>query len=122
MPIYEYECLKCSKTFEKVQKITAPAEATCVSCGSTEVKRLISRSNFVLKGSGWYVTDYANRSKNRESSTSESGKSSKASPSAATEKSKPQESSASESGKSSKASSGDSGEKSEHKPSQSKAA
>ncbi|HUY19801.1 MAG TPA: zinc ribbon domain-containing protein [Candidatus Binataceae bacterium] len=61
MPIYEYKCAKCG-TFEIVQRITEPALRKCPTCKS-KVERLMSRTSFVLKGSGWYVTDYARAKK-----------------------------------------------------------
>ncbi|HDO35257.1 MAG TPA: zinc ribbon domain-containing protein [Nitrospirae bacterium] len=57
MPIYEYVCLSCEKHLEAVQKFSDPPLSTCPECGG-ELKKLISASSFVLKGSGWYVTDY----------------------------------------------------------------
>jgi len=64
IPTYEYKCSACGIEFEKEQRISEPAEAECPACGSTETKRLISLSSFVLKGTGWYVTDYARKSGN----------------------------------------------------------
>jgi putative FmdB family regulatory protein len=57
MPIYEYRCLDCGHQFELMQKFSDPPVETCTSCSGT-VQKLISRSAFHLKGSGWYVTDY----------------------------------------------------------------
>ena len=57
MPIYEYECSKCKKTFEVFQKITEEPLTKCKFCEG-KVHRLISQCSFHLKGSGWYVTDY----------------------------------------------------------------
>ena len=57
MPIYEYECTKCNEQFEVMQKITDDPLTKCSSCGG-ELKKLITNTSFVLKGSGWYVTDY----------------------------------------------------------------
>jgi putative FmdB family regulatory protein len=60
MPIYEYKCNKCG-VFEVMQKITEAPLKKCPTCkGKTE--RLISSTSFVLKGSGWYATDYAKKS------------------------------------------------------------
>ena len=61
MPIYEYECESCGKVIEKWQKITEPPLKTCEHCGG-KVHKLVSMSSFHLKGSGWYVTDYAKKS------------------------------------------------------------
>ena len=57
MPIYEYECTQCSKHFEIMQKISDDTLTRCRDCGG-ELKKLITNTSFVLKGSGWYVTDY----------------------------------------------------------------
>jgi putative FmdB family regulatory protein len=57
MPIYEYRCLDCGHQFELMQKFSDPPAEACTSCSGT-VQKLISRSAFHLKGSGWYVTDY----------------------------------------------------------------
>jgi len=58
MPIYEYQCEKCSEVFELFESINSKNETRkCSKCGG-EARRIISLSNFQLKGSGWYVTDY----------------------------------------------------------------
>ena len=61
MPIYEYRCEKCG-TFEVTQKITDKPFTRCPRCKS-KVKKLISNTSFQLKGTGWYVTDYARKEK-----------------------------------------------------------
>jgi len=63
MPIYEYECKKCGVVFEMMQAISAKPLKTCMGIGCNEkedgeVQRLISKSGFVLKGSGWYTSEY----------------------------------------------------------------
>jgi len=73
MPIYEYECKKCGHQTEVWQKFSDSPLTKCELCNG-RMKKLISQSSFHLKGSGWYVTDYA--SKNRVSAR-ESGKSDK---------------------------------------------
>ncbi len=57
MPIYEYQCTECSKKIEVMQKMTDDPLKECGSCGG-ELKKLITSTSFVLKGEGWYVTDY----------------------------------------------------------------
>ncbi len=61
MPIYEYQCTKCGEVFEAFQKITDEPLTSCKFCNS-KVEKLISHSSFQLKGSGWYLTDYARKS------------------------------------------------------------
>jgi len=65
MPVYEYRCEKCRKEFEIEQKISEEPIKKCPKCGG-KVTRLISNTSFVLKGSGWYVTDYARKGKTEE--------------------------------------------------------
>jgi putative FmdB family regulatory protein len=61
VPIYEYKCTKCGEIFEAFQKITDEPVSQCKFCNA-KVEQLISHSSFQLKGSGWYLTDYAKRS------------------------------------------------------------
>jgi len=61
MPFYEYECTKCHFHTEVLQKISDPPVSKCEKCKG-KMKKLISQSTFHLKGSGWYVTDYASKS------------------------------------------------------------
>ena len=60
MPIYEYSCSKCDSVIERIQKFSDPLLKKHEGCGGTLTK-LISQSSFHLKGSGWYVTDYASK-------------------------------------------------------------
>lgn len=61
MPLYEYECEGCGRRFELIQKFSDPPTAACVDCGGS-AQRLLSAPAIQFKGSGWYVTDYANKS------------------------------------------------------------
>jgi putative FmdB family regulatory protein len=67
MPIYEYKCNKCG-VFEVMQGIKESALRKCPTCKG-KVERQISRGSFILKGSGWYATDYAKKSTSSESSS-----------------------------------------------------
>jgi putative FmdB family regulatory protein len=58
MPIYEYRCHDCEQIFEEWQKDFTERSVDCPVCGN-RAERIISNTSFVLKGSGWYVTDYA---------------------------------------------------------------
>ena len=61
MPIYEYQCPKCGNIFEEWAKASeAHKEEPCPQCGALS-PRIISRTSFVLKGDGWYVSDYGYR-------------------------------------------------------------
>lgn len=58
MPAYDYRCTACGNRFEKQQRITEPAGASCPSCASAHCERLITGGTFHLKGRGWYASDY----------------------------------------------------------------
>lgn len=60
MPIYEYECLNCGKMHEALRKFSDKPLSKCPKCGGT-LKKLISNTSFILKGTGWYKTDYASK-------------------------------------------------------------
>ena len=62
MPIYEYECPKCGRIVEVIQKFSDKPLTKCKHC-SGKLHKLVSQSSFHLKGTGWYVTDYAGKSK-----------------------------------------------------------
>ncbi|MDL2268503.1 zinc ribbon domain-containing protein [Desulfosarcina sp. OttesenSCG-928-A07] len=62
MPLYEYQCASCGKIEEAIQKFSDAPLTTCKYC-SGNLNKLISHSSFHLKGTGWYVTDYSNKSK-----------------------------------------------------------
>ncbi len=62
MPIYEYECETCQHRFEVRQKFADAPIETCCQCGK-RVRKLISASGLMFKGTGWYVTDYSNKLK-----------------------------------------------------------
>lgn len=65
MPIYEYQCDQCGKIEEAIQKISDKPLTQCSHC-SGKLNKLISQSSFHLKGTGWYVTDYAGKSPKQE--------------------------------------------------------
>ena len=64
MPTYEYECDRCKRTFEVRQRISEPPLTTCDQCGGA-VHRLLAPAAFILKGAGWYVTDYPSESRKK---------------------------------------------------------
>jgi len=76
MPLYEYECDACGGRFEVIQKFSETTEQ-CRKCGKGPVRRLMSSPAIQFKGSGWYVTDYAQKGKSGSESSGESGSSGK---------------------------------------------
>ena len=64
MPTYEYGCSKCGREFEVRQRISEAPLTVCEACGGA-LKRLLSAAPFILKGEGWYVTDYPSESRKK---------------------------------------------------------
>lgn len=64
MPTYEYQCEQCGRQFEVRQRITDAPLASCDACGGP-VRRLLSPAPFILKGQGWYVTDYPSEARKK---------------------------------------------------------
>lgn len=61
MPIYEYACPHCQKSFEEwLKSDDAAEEHPCPDCGQS-ARRMISNTTFILKGGGWYVTEYGHK-------------------------------------------------------------
>ena len=89
MPTYEYQCEKCQRVFEVRQRITEAPLSTCQVCGG-RVKRLLSPAPFILKGEGWYVTDYPSEARKKamdaEKKTPSNGSADKADKPAAADK------------------------------------
>ena len=92
MPIYEYECDKCRVTFEAIQAISAKPLKTCQGLGCNDkdngkVRRLVSASGFILKGSGWYTSEYPSEARKKgweqESKQGKAGSSSEKTPASA---------------------------------------
>jgi putative FmdB family regulatory protein len=77
MPTYEYKCDACGHTFERFQSITADPIKRCPECGKAKVRRLIGTgAGLIFKGSGFYITDYRDKSYT-DQAKSESGGDSK---------------------------------------------
>lgn len=76
MPIYEYKCMKCNEQVEVMQKMSDDPLTECSACGG-ELKKLITGTSFVLKGSGWYVTDYPSSDRKKAMDSKKSASSGK---------------------------------------------
>ena len=72
MPIYEYQCNHCSEIFEIFHKIDEECNVACPKC-LAPAKKLISPTNFILKGSGFYVNDYPSKSRQEGKKTEKEG-------------------------------------------------
>lgn len=85
MPIYEYRCPDCGHKFDVIQKMSDDPVRVCPSCSAENVKKLISTTSFVLKGSGWYKDHYGLKSGGGEGASGAS----EATPAATPAKSEP---------------------------------
>jgi putative FmdB family regulatory protein len=75
MPIYEYQCAACGHHLEVLQKMNEVALVDCPICGKATLTKLISATSFQLKGTGWYATDFKNKTPTetkKEGSTTDS--------------------------------------------------
>jgi putative FmdB family regulatory protein len=70
VPLYEYQCRKCRRRTERIEKLSGPALKKCPHCGAT-VDRMQSAPAIQFKGSGWYATEYATKSGSPESAKPE---------------------------------------------------
>jgi putative FmdB family regulatory protein len=61
MPIYEYICEKCGSHIEVIQKVSDAPLKRCQKCRG-KLEKIMSRTSFQLKGSGWYLSDYSRKS------------------------------------------------------------
>ena len=68
MPVYEYRCKKCGHQFERIQTMSEPPVRRCERCRGS-VDKVISSSGIVFKGTGWYVTDYSKKMKEKKTET-----------------------------------------------------
>jgi putative FmdB family regulatory protein len=79
VPTYEYQCDQCQRTFEVWQRITADPLTQCEAC-SGRLRRLLSPAPFILKGEGWYVTDYPSEARKKARESEKGGDKAPASP------------------------------------------
>lgn len=82
MPIYEYRCGACGHEMEAMQKMADAPLTDCPECGKADLTKLVSAAGFVLKGGGWYETDFKNKSSHSTGKSSASKESSADKPSA----------------------------------------
>ncbi|MDD9951616.1 MAG: zinc ribbon domain-containing protein [Zetaproteobacteria bacterium] len=72
MPLYEFICRECDAHEEHLMRISDPNPTDCSVCGKSTLEKMLSRTHFVLKGSGWYETDF--KEKPQRSSSADAGK------------------------------------------------
>ena len=70
MPIYEYKCNNCKAVFELLRSIRDVSAPLCSVCNSDKVSKLISMSQFQLKGQGW-ASDMYDKSASKDTTSTE---------------------------------------------------
>ncbi|HNA90423.1 MAG TPA: zinc ribbon domain-containing protein [Anaerolineales bacterium] len=68
MPVYTYRCDNCGIQFEKQQSFSDDPLKTCPECRKKALKKVITPTKVIFKGSGFYATDH--KSPSGDSSTS----------------------------------------------------
>ena len=62
--MYEYSCASCGHQDTLLEKVGAPENKKCPTCGKARAfKRQLSAPSFHLKGTGWYATDFRDNGK-----------------------------------------------------------
>jgi putative FmdB family regulatory protein len=80
MPTYQYQCSHCGHEFEEFQKITDPPIKRCPQCGQKPQRVITGGAGFLLKGSGFYSTDYRSPSYKEAAKKEKEGDKSKSPP------------------------------------------
>ncbi len=71
MPTYQYRCPACGNEFEKFQRISDEPLKNCPECGANPERIITGGAGFLLKGTGFYTTDYRSESYKKEAKKEE---------------------------------------------------
>ena len=66
MPIYKFKCSACEYEFTVIRKMSDTEDVLCENCSSCLTNKVIAKSSFTLKGSGWYKDGYSSNSSPKE--------------------------------------------------------
>ena len=72
MPVYTYRCDNCGVQFERHQTFTDAPLKTCPECRKKALRKVITPTKIIFKGSGFYATD--NKSPSGESASTKASK------------------------------------------------
>jgi putative FmdB family regulatory protein len=86
MPVYTYRCDSCGVQFERHQSFQDAPLKTCPECRKKSLRKVITPTKIIFKGSGFYATDHKSPSgaasrENRESNSEKSEKKEESKPS-----------------------------------------
>ncbi|MBI5823264.1 MAG: zinc ribbon domain-containing protein [Chloroflexi bacterium] len=74
MPVYTYRCESCGVQFERHQSFTDAPLKTCPECRKKALKKVITPTKIIFKGSGFYATDHKSPSGEVSSATKKTDK------------------------------------------------
>jgi len=57
MPVYTYRCESCGVQFERHQSFSDAPLKTCPECRKKSLRKVITPTKIIFKGSGFYATD-----------------------------------------------------------------
>ena len=77
MPVYTYRCDSCGTQFEKHQSFHDAPLKTCPECRKKSLKKVITPTKVIFKGSGFYATDSRSPSGDNSKSSPTEGKTEK---------------------------------------------
>jgi len=72
MPVYTYRCGSCGTQFERHQFFHDAPLKTCPNCKKKALKKVITPTKVIFKGSGFYATDHKSSSSSKSASTDKS--------------------------------------------------
>jgi len=68
MPVYTYRCDSCGIQFERHQSFQDAPLKTCPECRKKSLRKVITPTRIIFKGSGFYATDHKSPSGSKSSS------------------------------------------------------
>lgn len=72
MPVYTYRCDSCGVQFERHQFFQDAPLKICPECRKKSLRKVITPTRVIFKGSGFYATDHKSSSGSKASSESKS--------------------------------------------------
>ncbi len=58
MPVYTYRCDSCGVQFERYQSFNDEPLKICPECRKKSLRKVITPTRIIFKGSGFYATDH----------------------------------------------------------------
>ena len=75
MPVYTYRCDSCGVQFERYQSFNDEPLKICPECRKKSLRKVITPTRIIFKGSGFYATDHKSPSGGNSSSSTKASES-----------------------------------------------